>query len=76
MSLMPSCRDMSKILSESRDMGGALSLRGHLHLWICDVCRRVRSQFAVMGRAAKREPETGPSLSDDAKERLRRALNP
>jgi hypothetical protein len=65
---------MSKILSESRDAGGGLSLRARLHLLICDVCRRVRAQFDVLGGAVKRAPEDGPSLSTDAKERLRRAL--
>ena len=74
MSLIPNCRDMSRLLSASRDEGGALSLRAHLHLWICDVCRRVRAQFEVVGRAARREPAGGSGLSPEAKARLRRAL--
>ena len=74
MSLIPDCRDMSRILSEARD-SGRLSFSAHLHLWICDVCRRVRVQFAVIGDAARRAPEPGPTLSAEAKARLRRALS-
>jgi hypothetical protein len=76
MDWLPDCRDMSRLLSESRDAGGSLSLSARLHLWICDACRRVRAQFGVVGRAAARAPEGGPALSSDAKERLRRALRP
>jgi hypothetical protein len=64
---------MSRLLSESWD-SGRLSLRARLHLLICDVCRRVREQFAVIGAGARRAPESGSGLSSDAKERLRRAL--
>jgi hypothetical protein len=74
MSLLPSCRDVSKLLSEARDGGRPLGLRVRIHLAICDVCRRVRDQFAVLGAVAKKAPDSGPSLSQDAKERLRRAL--
>ena len=75
MSWMPDCRDMSRFLSEARDAGGSLSLSARLHLWICDACRRVRAQFDIVGRAARRSPEGGPSLSREAKERLRRSLS-
>jgi hypothetical protein len=75
-SLLPSCRDVSKLLSEARDAGRPIGLRTRLHLGICDVCRRVLAQFELLGRAARRAPESGPSLSDEAKERLRRALRP
>jgi hypothetical protein len=72
-SLIPDCRDMSRILSESRDTG-RLGLRGRLHLLICDVCRRVRVQFDLLGDLVKKPPESGASLSAEAKDRLRRAL--
>jgi hypothetical protein len=49
--------------------------RERLHLWICDVCRRVRAQFGVLGETASRAPEKGPGLSPEAKARLRRALD-
>jgi hypothetical protein len=74
MSLLPSCRDVSKLLSEARDTGRPLGLHVRLHLSICDVCRRVRAQFALLGAAAGKAPESGPGLSSGARERLRRAL--
>jgi hypothetical protein len=74
MRLLPDCRDVSRLLSEARDADGALSLRARLHLMICDVCRRVRAQLEILGVASRRAPEAGPSLSSDAKDRLRRAL--
>jgi hypothetical protein len=74
MSWLPDCGDMSRLLSESREAGGALSLSARLHLLICEACRRVRLQFEAVARAARSAPEDGPSLSPGAKERLRRAL--
>jgi hypothetical protein len=41
---------------------------------ICDVCRRVRRQFDVLGAVVGVAPTAGPSLTPEAKERLRRAL--
>lgn len=73
MSFLPDCRDMSRLLSEARD-AGRLGLRARLHLLICDVCRRVRAQFDVLGAVVRGSPSTGPSLTPEAKERLRRAL--
>jgi hypothetical protein len=75
MSLLPSCRDVSRLLSESRDTGRPLGRHVQLHLWICAVCRRVLEQFSVLGSVVKTPPESGPSLSKDAKKRLRRALD-
>lgn len=73
MSLLPTCRDVSRLLSEARDSGRPLGLHVRLHLGICDVCKRVRAQFKALGAAVKKEP-AGGILSADAKERLRRAL--
>lgn len=75
MSFLPDCRDMSRVLSELRDSGRAPTARERLHLWVCDVCRRVRAQFGVLGETASRAPEKGPGLSPEAKARLRRALD-
>ncbi|MFI5347651.1 MAG: zf-HC2 domain-containing protein [Elusimicrobiota bacterium] len=75
MSLLPSCRDVSKLLSEARDSGRPLGFHVRIHLSICDVCRRVLAQFTLLGEIVKKAPASGPALSDDAKERLRRALN-
>ena len=74
MSFLPDCRDMSRVLSEIRDSGRALRPGERVHLWICDVCRRLRFQLAVVARGARRSPQGGPALSPDAAARLRRAL--
>lgn len=73
MSLLPSCRDVSRLLSEARD-SGRLGLHTRLHLSICAVCRRLQAQLKLIGEAVARAPEDGPRLSEEAKERLRRAL--
>jgi hypothetical protein len=73
-SFIPDCRDMSLVLSQARDSDWPLGLRARLHLLICDVCRRVRAQFAVLGDVVKKTPDSGPALSADAKARLRQAL--
>jgi hypothetical protein len=75
MSFLPDCRDMSRRLSEIRDTGRALRPGERLHLWLCDVCRRLRFQLALIGRGARRPPEGGPALTPQAKERLRRAVD-
>ena len=74
MSFLPDCRDMSRRLSDARDTGRALRPRERLHLWLCDACRRLRFQLALVGAAARRPPEAGPALSPEAKARLRRSL--
>lgn len=74
MSLLPGCREVSRLLSEARDSGRGLGWHVRLHLAICDVCRRVLAQFALLGAVVKRAPESGPALSPAAKDRLRRAL--
>jgi glycosyltransferase involved in cell wall biosynthesis len=57
-----------------RERAARLGLRARLHLLICDACRRVRAQFAVLGDAVKKAPVGGPALSAEAKDRLRRSL--
>lgn len=74
MSLLPGCRDVSRILSESRDTGRPLGWHVRIHLSICDVCTRVLAQLSVLGAMVKKSPGSGPALSAEAKDRLRRAL--
>lgn len=74
MILLPSCREVSRLLSESLDSGRPLGLRARLHLSLCETCRRVLAQFALLRRGAARVPEAGPALSEEAKARLRRGL--
>ena len=75
MSLLPSCVDVSRLLSEARDSGRPLGPHARLHLWVCDVCWRLKLQFDRLARAAAESHENGPSLSQDAKARLRRTLS-
>ena len=75
MSLLPNCAEVSRLLSEARDAGRPLGSHARLHLWVCEVCRRLKQQFDLLGRAAARAPESGPALSEDAKARLRRTLD-
>lgn len=74
MSLLPSCREVAKFLSDSLDGGRHLGMHVRLHLSVCEVCRRVLAQFELIRRAAARAPEEGASLSPEAKARLRRAF--
>ncbi len=73
MSLLPTCREVSKLLSEARDHG-RLGAHTRLHMRLCEVCRRLEEQLEIIGTAAARAPEEGPCLSDEAKARLKRAL--
>lgn len=74
MSLLPTCRDLSRLLSEARDTGRPLGAHARLHLWVCAACRRLKLQLGLLGDAVKKTPEAGPSLGADAKARLKRAL--
>ena len=74
MSPLPGCHDISRRLSEARDSGRRLSAGERLHLWVCVVCRRLRDQFDLLGRAAAAPPQAGPSLSAEAKARLKKLL--
>ncbi len=75
MSLLPSCREVSRLLSEALDSGRPLGLHVRIHLGVCEVCRRVLAQFALIRHGAARAPEGGPDLSPEAKARLRRSLD-
>lgn len=74
MSLLPNCREMSRVMSDARDTGKPLGFGARLHLLICDVCSRLLRQLAVLGDSVRATPASGPALSNEAKERLRRAL--
>lgn len=75
MSLLPSCREVSRLVSDSLDAGRPLGLHARLHLSICEVCRRVVAQFEALRRAARAVDEAGPRLGDEAKARLRKRLD-
>jgi hypothetical protein len=56
MSFIPSCRDVSELLSQAQDR--PLTLREkfalHVHLPLCQACRNFRVQLAVIRTAVRR----------------------
>ncbi len=81
---MPSCKEVSRLVSES--METKLSLRKRIGLWMhlsmCRLCKGFTRQLRVIQQAAKEhgESDDDPSLadatlSDDARERIRRAVH-
>lgn len=81
----PTCRDMSRLLSEAMDRRLAWHVRArmHAHLRICALCRAYRRQLSMLRHILRRDPArlsdeaTSPhqGLSEEAKERIRRALD-
>ena len=81
---MLSCKDVTRLLSESMDatlpIGKRIGVR--LHLLICKFCLRYERQLLLIREAARRlaasdEPYgslTGEPLSEGAKERIRESL--
>ena len=77
------CQDVSQKVSQSMDTSlpyrHRLAIR--LHLWMCRHCSRFRRQLVMLGtmsRLIDDEPPTTaitPSLSAEAKERIKRALH-
>jgi len=76
---MPSCREASRLISESHerrlDLRERVFLR--LHLAMCFMCRRFSRQIEFIGKAAQRfslyeahEPAHGPRLPSEARRRI------
>lgn len=80
---MLSCKDVSRLVSESRDrsLGCFERLGIQIHLWICVNCRRFVKHMDLLGKALQRlETDEhccthGPCLSADAKQRIRSKLH-
>jgi hypothetical protein len=80
---MLSCKDVSRLVSESRDRDPGFFERIGItvHLWICLNCRRFMEHMKLLEKAFL-QLETddchcsahGPKLSDDARERIRQKL--
>jgi len=79
--LMPTCRDASRLQSEALD--GKLSFSKRLglvlHLLICKWCRRYGKQIRFMREAAREHSESlseavPQQLSAEARERIKRRL--
>lgn len=81
---LPSCEAISIMVSESheRPLSRPERIRKWLHFTICEWCSRYEKQLALMrsmARSAAVAAETsqgagGPGLSEDARERMRRAI--
>lgn len=80
---MPSCKEVSRLVSES--METKLPLRKRIGLWMhlsmCRLCKGFARQLRVIQAAAKQHGESDDdtsladaTLSDDARERIRRAM--
>lgn len=79
--VMPSCKDVSEMVSESMDR--KLPLRKRLgirmHISMCHLCRRYEKQLRLLREGTRRyaNPEENTaqkSLSPAARERLKQAL--
>jgi len=84
MSMMLSCKDATRLISESMDtslpLGKRIGVR--LHLLICKFCARYKRQLLLIRETARRfaAPEDAPreplgeTLSEEAKARIRQSL--
>ena len=80
---MPSCKEVSRLVSES--METKLPLRKQIGLWMhlsmCRLCKGFARQLRVIQAAAKQHGESeddtslaDATLSDGARERIRRSM--
>lgn len=79
--LTPSCRDVTRLASESMDRTLPLSTRIQLqlHYWICQACTEYRRQLLVLRQATTRSAtkthaQAGTQLSSAAEARLKEAF--
>lgn len=79
--VMPSCRDISQLISDGMDrklpLRKRLSIR--LHVSMCGLCRRYEKQLHLLREGTHHyadpdENEVEKSLSPEAKEKLQKAL--
>jgi hypothetical protein len=83
--LLPTCQEMSKLVSDALDrrLPWHIRMRMFVHLRMCVLCEQYRHQLALLRRLLRLKydsPSMGgqapqPGLSDEAKERIRRALD-
>ncbi len=78
---LPSCEAITLMVSESyeRPLSRRERIQKWLHFTICEWCARYEKQLALMRSAAREAAESserpgGPTLSEDARDRMRRAL--
>ncbi len=79
--VMPSCQDITALISQGMDtvlpLRNRLSIR--LHVAMCSLCRRYERQLRLLREGARHyadaeQNQVGPCLSPEAKERLRAVL--
>lgn len=79
--VLPPCSDVSQLMSKGMDsdLTARQKLTLRVHLALCGLCRRYNKQIHLLHSASehyadpKKNDESG-GLSDEAKERLKRAL--
>ena len=66
MSLLPDCKEVSRLLSSGQDLQLPASERARLrlHLVICSACRNVEQQLAFLRRAIGQLGKTGEPPPD------------
>lgn len=82
--ITPSCKDMTRLLSDAMDrpLPVGIRIKMRLHFLICKWCERYKNQLFFLRQALRRNPhESGDevatsstSLSPEAKDRLTRAI--
>lgn len=79
----PTCREMTRLLSDAMDrpLPWKTRVKMRLHFLICKWCERYKMQLRFLREAVRRHPEqissddvTTPTLSSDAKDRLKSRL--
>lgn len=83
--MLPTCRDMTRLLSDSMDrtLPVHIRLRMVLHLRMCVLCERYKRQLGLLrdvlrkdgARLIEVDRPQKPRLSAEAKERIRRAID-
>ncbi len=83
--MLPTCRDMTRLLSDSMDrtLPFHVRLRMRLHLLTCVLCKGYKHQLGLMrdllrkdgARLIEADRPQKPCLSAEAKERIQRALD-
>ncbi len=78
------CKEATQLISRSMDTSLPVveRIRLRLHLFICELCARYRRQLLLIREtlrrldAARERPErrAGETLSEDARERIRKSL--
>lgn len=77
---MLSCKDVTRLLSESMDRSLPLGKRigVYVHLLMCRFCARYERQLVLIRETLRQlgstEDQAGGALSEEARERIRNAL--